>query len=457
MTHKKLIGSLVSFLILSSASLPALAQEESDQAEENTEAVQDQETDGQEDQEDQAGSKNEEDGGEEAGDDQDQEVELDGPLRINEDPILAIPKNFPPELSYGPDEVVAYPEDGVKGIYVTGPTTAEASFQNLIDMVNSTDLNSMVIDVKEDYGQVVLDFDSDSQAIQNASNPFSDAEELVETLKENDIYPIARIVVFKDTVLAEERPDLSFTQADGTLWKNGRGEAFVNPYEQEVWDYNIEIAKAAAEVGFRDIQFDYVRFPEGFENRDEELQYSRGKYDDSTTNSEQRIDTVKSFVEHARNELIPYNVDVSVDIFGYAAAIQEAPGIGQSFQGISEHVDTISAMIYPSHWGPGNFGIEKPDLEPYNTIDEYMKLENALLGELGSDAPQSRPWIQDFTASYLGAGNYKEYGAQEVTDQVKALHDNGVDEFLLWDASNNYSQGATYSFEGQAENESQAE
>ena len=375
------------------------------------------------------------------------EIKLDGPLRINQNKLLEIPSNFPTKLSLGPEAVVEYPEDGVKGLFSTGSTAGTKRFDELIDLVNSTELNSMVVDVKEDYGDIVLNLDSDNELINEATNAHTDAKEVIQKLNDNDIYPIARIVVFKDSVLAEKRPDLSFVKSDGSVWKNNRGEAFVNPYEKEVWEYNIEVAKAAAELGFRDIQFDYVRFPEGFEYRDEELDYGRGDYDESTTNVEQRVDSVNSFVEEARNQLLPYGVDVSVDIFGYAAMVGEAPGIGQSFLGISENVDVLSSMIYPSHWGPGNFGIEKPDLEPYNIINEYMKLENELLSELGNDAPRSRPWIQDFTASYLGSGNYLNYGAQEVTEQIRALHDNGVNEFLLWNSANQFSEDATFSFD----------
>lgn len=443
MNYKKILAPMLGLALLTNASLVNVSAQ--DEAEEEVEDVQDEA----QEETDAAGSEGENSdlSDEELDEDGQREIELDGPLRINDQQLLDIPRNFPDKFSYGPDDVVEYPEEGVKGIFVTGPTAATGHFDTLIDMVNDTDLNSMVVDVKEDYGQVVLDLHSDNDLVNEATNAFADAKEVIDRLNENDIYPIARIVVFKDSVLAEERPELSFREADGSVWKNNRGEAFVNPYEKEVWDYNIEVAKAAAELGFRDIQFDYVRFPEGFEYRDEQLEYSRGDYDDSTTNTEQRIDTVTRFVEYAREQLTPYGVDVSVDIFGYAAAVGEAPGIGQSFLGISEQVDVISSMIYPSHWGPGNFGIAKPDLEPYNIIDEYMQLENELLAELGDQAPQSRPWIQDFTARYLGSGNYLNYGANEVTAQIEALHDNGVDEFLLWSASNQYSQGATYSFE----------
>ena len=429
MKFKKIMLQLLSVALFSSSQLVVLAEEDtadSVETEENAEVN---------------------DENKEVDPDDQIEIKLDGPLRINQDKLLEMPSNFPTKLSLGPEAVVEYPEDGVKGIFSTGSTAGTKRFDELIDLVNSTELNSMVVDVKEDYGDIVLNLDSDNELINEATNAHTDAKEIIQKLNDNDIYPIARIVVFKDSVLAEKRPDLSFVKSDGSVWKNNRGEAFVNPYEKEVWEYNIEVAKAAAELGFRDIQFDYVRFPEGFEYRDEELDYGRGDYDESTTNVEQRVDSVNSFVEEARNQLLPYGVDVSVDIFGYAAMVGEAPGIGQSFLGISENVDVLSSMIYPSHWGPGNFGIEKPDLEPYNIINEYMKLENELLSELGNDAPRSRPWIQDFTASYLGSGNYLNYGAQEVTEQIRALHDNGVNEFLLWNSANQFSEDATFSFD----------
>lgn len=429
MTFKKIMLQLLSIALFSSSQLVVLAEEEtadSVETEENAEV------------------NNE---NKEVDPDDQIEINLDGPLRINQDKLLEMPSNFPTKLSLGPEAVVEYPEDGVKGIFSTGSTAGTKRFDELIDLVNSTELNAMVVDVKEDYGDIVLNLDSDNESINEATNAYTDAKEVIQKLNDNDIYPIARIVVFKDSVLAKKRPDLSFVKSDGSVWKNNRGEAFVNPYEKEVWEYNIEVAKAAAELGFRDIQFDYVRFPEGFEYRDEELDYGRGDYDESTTNVEQRVDSVNSFVEEARSQLLPYGVDVSVDIFGYAAMVGEAPGIGQSFLGISENVDVLSSMIYPSHWGPGNFGIEKPDLEPYNIINEYMKLENELLSELGNDAPRSRPWIQDFTASYLGSGNYLNYGAHEVTEQIRALHDNGVNEFLLWNSANQFSEDATFSFD----------
>jgi len=265
---------------------------------------------------------------------------------------------------------------------------------------------------------------------------------MLKQLEKNQIYPIARIVVFKDSILPKTRPDLSYLEGQA-VWKNGRGESFVNPFMKEVWDYNVGIAIEAAKMGFQEIQFDYVRFPEGFENRDSTLKYGMGDYKDiKMDNTQKRVKAVTDFVAYAREKLKPYGVKASVDIFGYSATLPEAPGIGQNFSRISENVDVISSMIYPSHW-TSYFGIAKPDLEPYKLVSEYAKLEKQKLGELKTP-PISRPWLQDFTASYLGSGNYKKYGKAEVEAQIKALKDNGINEYLLWNAANRYTQNVDY-------------
>lgn len=337
-----------------------------------------------------------------------------------------------------------YP-DAVRGIYVTGNSVGGERFESLLDLVDNSDLNSMVIDIKEDHGNITFTPEEGTPFDDIATNYIENPEQMMKTLEEKEIYPIARIVVFKDSVLAQERPDLSFTQ-NGEVWVNGRQEAFVNPFEKEVWEYNVDIAKMAAKMGFQEIQFDYVRFPEGFETRDEELEYTLGDYKDSELdNVQKRVEAVTDFVAYAREELANYDVDVSVDIFGYAATIPETPGIGQNFAKISENVDVISSMIYPSHWGP-YFGIDMPDKEPYKLVNEYAKVENKVLGDL-DNPPVSRPWLQDFEAPWLYSGAPTQYGVAEIEAQIKALKENGIDEFLLWNAGNNYTQGVNYKVE----------
>lgn len=334
-----------------------------------------------------------------------------------------------------------YP-DAVRGIYVTGHSAGGSKFETLLDLIDNTDLNAMVIDIKEDHGYLTYQPEAGSPFEDIAQNYIDDPEAMMKVLEEKEIYPIARIVAFKDTVLAKKRPDLSFTE-NGKVWVNNRGEAFVNPFEKEVWDYNIEIAEEAAKLGFKEIQFDYVRFPEGFETKDESLNYSLGDYADSELdNIQRRVEAVTDFVAYAREELSFYDVDVSVDIFGYAATIPEAPGIGQNFSKISENVDVISSMIYPSHW-TSYFGIDFPDKEPYRLVTEYAKVENEVLGAL-ENKPVSRPWLQDFNAPWLYSGPTFNYGKAEVEAQIKALNENGIDEYLLWNAGNTYTPNVNY-------------
>jgi len=203
---------------------------------------------------------------------------------------------------------------------------------------------------------------------------------------------------------------------------------------KEVWDYNIRIAKEAAALGFREIQFDYVRFPEGFENKADVLTY--------TKDERSRVDVVADFVKYAREELNPLGVRVSVDIFGYAASVPAAEGIGQDFNKISTYVDVISPMVYPSHYSTGWFNQKHPDTAPYEVVYGAMMDTHKKLEEIAEVKPIIRPWIQDFTARWLDV--YIPYGVKEVEAQIRALQDAGIEEFLLWNSGNVYTEGVNY-------------
>ncbi|MBD2846039.1 putative glycoside hydrolase [Paenibacillus sp. IB182496] len=325
----------------------------------------------------------------------------------------------------------------VKGIYVTSHTTGVERMNHLLTLLDNTALNSMVIDIKDDHGYITYPTENEELLeLGTTQKNISDIDALMTKLEEHDVYPIARIVVFKDSVLAKNHPDMSFRNQDGSVWKNGRGESFVNPYLKEVWDYNIAVAKEAVKHGFKEIQFDYVRFPEGFENRADTLTYE--------SNDESRIEIIGDFVKYAREQLEGLDVRVSVDIFGYAASVPAAEGIGQDFVKISKYVDVISPMVYPSHYSTGWFDQKAPDKAPYETIKGAMEDTHDKLEELGIFKPIIRPWIQDFTASWLGSGNYTKYGKAEVEAQIQALEDTGIDEYLLWNASNKYTEDAEF-------------
>lgn len=361
-------------------------------------------------------------------------------LREHSSLIRTMPDEMP-RFKFNSGFVFNYP-DAVRGIYVTGHSAGGEKFAKLTKLVDETDLNAMVIDIKDDHGYLTYVPDEKSPFKEIGKPYIKNPEQLLRKLEEKKIYPIARVVVFKDSALAQKKPEWSFKDGND-VWKNGRGESFVNPFVKEVWDYNVAIAIEAAKMGFKEIQFDYVRFPEGFETRDTTLAYSFGEYEKTEMdNVQKRVKAVTDFVAYARNELKPYDVKVSVDIFGYTATLPEAPGIGQNFSKIAENVDVISSMIYPSHW-TSYFGIAKPDTEPYRLVGEYAKLETQKLGQLKTP-PISRPWLQDFTATWLGNGNYLVYGKKEVEDQIKGLKNQGIDEYLLWNASNRYTPNVDY-------------
>lgn len=326
-------------------------------------------------------------------------------------------------------------QEPIRGVYIKASNTKGPQFHRLLDLVKQTDLNTMVIDIKDDHGNLTFTPPKPSPYLACSRPYISNPKALIKTLTANHIYPIARIVVFKDNVLSQKHPSWSF-QTDHGVWRNSHGDSFTNPFQKEVWDYNIGMAVEAANLGFKEIQFDYVRFPERFETLEGPLNYTGKK------SGKSRVAAISGFVKYASGKLKPYGVKVSVDTFGNATVIPEASGIGQNFSQIAGHVDVISPMIYPSHWS-GNFGIEKPDLEPYRLVKEYAKIEASRLKKL-SKPPTSRPWLQDFTATWLGTGNYKVYGKKEIEDQIRALHSEGIHEFLLWNAANIYTPNVDY-------------
>jgi len=326
----------------------------------------------------------------------------------------------------------------VRGIYSTANSAGGSRLESLLELISSTDLNAIVIDVKNDWGEVTYSIRPEDHPLiaeyGTVQPVIRDIGELMRKLEEHDVYPIARIVVFKDSRLAAKRPDLSFTNPDGTVWTNNRGESFVNPYCEEVWDYNLEVAREAARAGFREIQFDYVRFPEGFENKADSLVYKK----DGRT----RTEVIGEFTRYAYERLNPLGVRVSVDIFGYTASVKAAEGIGQDFNLISKYVDVISPMVYPSHYSTGWFGLKVPDANPYETIAGAMRDTREKLAELGDEKPVVRPWIQDFTATWVPG--HIPYRKEEVEAQIRALYDHGVREFLIWSPTNRYTTGVNY-------------
>ncbi len=263
-------------------------------------------------------------------------------------------------------------------------------------------------------------------------------------LKDNNIYPIARIVCFKDPILGEKRPELAIKSKSGGLWRDNRGNTWLNPYNEESWKYLVELSKEAAKLGFQDIQYDYVRFPT--DGRVGMINYG----DAALTRT--KADAISGFLSYAKKELEPLGVYISADIFGIVSVVEgDYEQIGQHLEMVAKDIDYICPMVYPSHYanvaqngvGQKINGVlfKYPDLEPYQVVYNTMLLTKQRLDVAQSKA-KGRPYLQDFTAPYLGKGNYQAYGAEQVRAQIKATYDAGFEEWILWDADNTYTEGA---------------
>ena len=295
----------------------------------------------------------------------------------------------------------------------------------LLAHVEGSGLNAMVIDLKDNSGTVPYPLPIALLNEIGAVRPrIADLPDLVQRLKAQDIYLIARIVVFQDPALARARPEWAIRDHQGQPWRDHNGMYWTNPYSRDVWEYHLELAEQAVKLGFDEIQFDYVRLPEhdlpGFT---------------AGMPLEKRVEAITNFLRYARQELEPLGVKLSADVFGLTTTVTDDMKIGQDYAAIAAVVDYISPMVYPSHYSPGNYGLPDPEARPYETVYNSMMKAREKTPDLPLE--RHRPWIQDFSLRH-------RYGAAEVEAQIRALADAGIRQFLLWNPNNRYTPGVNY-------------
>jgi len=344
-----------------------------------------------------------------------------------------------PNVDYSYFEKINEYEDNprvkVKGVYLTGYSAATTKVDKLIKLAKETNINTFVIDVKDDNGNLLFYSEAASKLspVANKVVYVEDIEKLISKLKENNIYLIARIVTFKSPRYAKEHKDRAITYKNSERLYVNNGMIWSSPYDRNLWKYNVEIAKDAAKLGFNEIQFDYVRFPaSGGGKLDKNLDYKNNL-------NENKPEVIQKFLKYAYNELSPYHVYISADVFGWATSTTGDVGIGQQWEALTLVLDYISPMIYPSHYGNGNYGLSVPDAFPYETM--YRALKDAIDRNKNIENPAIiRPWIQDFTASWVEG--HIRYTAKEVKLQIDAINDSGLEEYIVWNPSNSYHKEA---------------
>ena len=299
------------------------------------------------------------------------------------------------------------------------------SRRRFLDHLDGTVVNAIVVPIKESDGRVYIPNVASAKEFGTERTAIPRPDDLLKDLRERGLYSIARIVVFKDNVLPTKRPGWSIMDKDGGLWRNDKGLAWVDPYRKEVWDYNLEVAIEAARLGFDEIQFDYIRFPS--DGAIERCRYSRADHSGETA-----VAAMNDFLKYARGRLKDHNVELSVAVFGMVASVGDGLGIGQKITDMTDLVDHVSPMMYPSHYRKGAYGLKSPNHNPYEVIRYGLRDAKR---QLKRNSYKLRPYLQDFS---LGV----KYGPKEVLAQIRAAREHGIENWILWNPVNRYNWDA---------------
>jgi hypothetical protein len=312
------------------------------------------------------------------------------------------------------------PAPAVRALYVNRfASQSAARMRHLVALADSTEVNALVVDMKDEFG---LNYQpADPGFARNAGNmgKLRNVRALVDTLRAHGILPIARLVVFKDSVTARVHPEWTIRRADGSVWRDHKGLAWVNPYHRELWDYNIGVAEELARIGFGEIQFDYIRFPEPYKSLPPQV------FPDSR--GQRKPDAIAEFLRTADARLDRAGVRSTADVFGLVTTVGGPLEVAQHWERLAPVTDVLLPMVYPSHYPPGSFGIARPNADPYRVVNVAIsraRERNAALG-LGA-GERVRPWLQAFS---LGK---PDYAAEEVRQQKQAVYDAGYDGWVLW-------------------------
>jgi hypothetical protein len=306
------------------------------------------------------------------------------------------------------------PPSVIKGLYLTSTSALNPDIVSwVVTKVDETELNAVVINVNDKINKDVL----------------NDLKPVVTELNEAGVHTIARIATFQNEKLVIERPELALKWASGTVWYDGGGHHWIDPASEEAWVEIAKLSRQAIESGFREINYDYVRFPsDGAIAQAVYPVYDGGK----------KSDVINNFGDMMREKIkndYP-NIILSADIFAHAILVENDAGIGQNFIEVVDHFDVIAPMVYPSHYAPGNFGYQNPAAAPYGVAYGTMKKAKEKLITAGKEDAVVRPWFQDFD---MGA----YYGPNEVRAQFQANEDAGFnDGWFLWNARNVYTESA---------------
>src|SRR5712691_12845820 len=330
-----------------------------------------------------------------------------------------------------PRPLLTPPAASIKALYVNAWAFGSSKLWQLVRLADETEINAFVIDVKDDTGCLLYPsaVPTAQEIGANACTRAKDARARLDTLVAHGIYPIARFVVAKDPLLAEHKPEWSVQHRDGGLWRDRIGMAWVDAYNDSVWIYAAQLAREAVKLGFQEVQFDYVRFPDEPRERLETAVFPARRPGQS------QRDAVRAHITFLRDRIRPLGAPVTFDIFGLTASATGDLGIGQVWEDFIAVADVVLPMVYPSHYYRGAYGFERPNAEPYRVV--RMALREALdrSRPRGSSA-EIRPYLQAFT---LGR-RLPRYTPFEIREQIRAAEELGITSWVLWNPRSVYQR-----------------
>ncbi len=313
----------------------------------------------------------------------------------------------------------------VRGLYVNRfAAQSSKRMKQLIQIADETEINAFVIDIKDEFGLNYASADPTVSRNAGKGGVIPNLKALLDTLKAHHILAIARIVVFKDSVTARVNPEWTIRKQDNSIWRDKKGLAWVNPFYRELWDYNIKVAEEAVRLGFGEVQFDYIRFPEPYKSLPQQVFPGQG-----TQIKEQAL---AEYLKLAHARLSKLGARTTADIFGLVTTVPGALEVGQHWELLAPVTDVLLPMTYPSHYPPGSFGIAHPNAEPYKTIFIAIEKAHERNVKLGLTGERVRPWLQAFT---LGK---PPYGPDQIREQKRAVYDAGYDGWVLWHPGSKY-------------------
>jgi hypothetical protein len=317
-------------------------------------------------------------------------------------------------------------EKEIRGLYLTSYTASlPERIENFISFMKGSALNAVVIDIKDYSGVIAYDSQLDLvNQLQTDRNLIKNLPGLIKKLHDNDIYVIARQTVFQDPELTSKKPEWAVKNSKtGRVWKDYKGLVWADPTNQDVWDYNLSIAKEAISFGFDEINFDYIRFPS--DGPMSQMQFAN-------FGGRPKAVVMKDFFHYLYENLKTEPAYISADLFGFTTEREDDMNIGQQIEDAALYFDYVCPMVYPSHYPSGYLDLKNPAADPYKVVKFALTKGEESIKSIENKRAKIRPWLQDFN---LGA----EYTPAMVDLQIKAAKEAGTYGYLLWNARNVYT------------------